>query len=95
MNKNNIEISTLSVELRVIQINNKQMTLSVFKQLPEFSCGYPSEANIWGYVKYKIGRNGASKWLVFSMDGVLYRSDMYGMVQTGTLEKLKQIFIAV
>lgn len=48
------QISTLMAEIRILKIGNKQMTISVFKQLYESSC-YDEKYNIlfpiWGKVK--------------------------------------------
>lgn len=49
-------ISTASVELRTITINNKQMTLAVFRQLPEEQLLSPKTGELrgvaWGPVNY-------------------------------------------
>jgi hypothetical protein len=50
------QISTLRVDIRIIQIGNKQMTINVFKQLYEKKC-WDNKFNIiypiWGKVYYK------------------------------------------
>ena len=64
-------ISTLSVNLKVIQINNKQMTFGVFRQLYE-GVIYDSENNLmhelWGKVNYKD-----ETWIVYQVGDVLMK----------------------
>jgi hypothetical protein len=48
-------ISTLSVELKAIHLNSKQMTLSVFRQIQEENCfdeGFNLQGELWGTVNY-------------------------------------------
>jgi hypothetical protein len=48
-------VSTLSVEIKAIHINNRQLTLSIFKQIPEESildANYEIKGVVWGRVNY-------------------------------------------
>lgn len=64
-------VSTLCVELKVIQIGNKQFTAAVFNQLYKGRC-YDDSYNIthliWGKVNYKD-----EEWIVFQIDSGLRR----------------------
>jgi hypothetical protein len=70
-----ITISTATVDIQVMRIGTKQMTLAVFRQLPEmdiFDQWGDLLAPPWGWVNYD--RDGHSaKPFVFSYEGVLYR----------------------
>jgi hypothetical protein len=71
-------ISTATVDIQVMRIGTKQMTLAVFRQLPYRNIFHKSGnlvAPPWGWVNYD--RNGSpSKPFVFSYEGVLYRCDV-------------------
>jgi len=63
-------IQTASIEIKALTLNNKQMTLAVFRQLPEQEV---EETDVhWGLVRYTIGEKDL--WLVFSREGKLYRA---------------------
>lgn len=76
----NAGINTVSVTIRALHVNNKQMTLAVFRQLPKRNPYVPEEGwihpdyNVWGWVNYQ-GRHA-----VFTdseeNDGVLYKWDI-------------------
>ena len=66
----NASLDTLSVTIQALHVNGKQMTLAVFRQLPQKR--EDSESSIWGVVNYII-KNEGDIWLVFSNNGVLYR----------------------
>jgi len=72
-----VEIQSMTVSIQVMAVNNKQMTLSVFRQLPEKKCfdeqGY-AVGNWWGSVNYLFGDYKNGFWIVFELDGVLYRN---------------------
>ena len=72
-----VEIKSMTVGIQVMAVNNKQMTLAVFKQLPEKKCfdeqGY-SVGNWWGSVNYPFGDYKNGFWIVFELDGVLYKN---------------------
>ncbi len=63
-------LSTMAVTINALHVNGKQMTLSVFRQLPIAQEDEHSE--IWGVVKYKIKHEGEI-WIVFSKAGILMR----------------------
>jgi hypothetical protein len=71
-------ISTATVDIQVMRIGTKQMTLAVFRQLPYRNIFHRSGKLVappWGWVNYD--RNGSrSKPFVFSYEGVLYRCDV-------------------
>ena len=69
-----ITISTATVDIQVMRIGAKQMTLAVFRQLPEmdiFTRHGMLLAPPWGWINYD--REGRKKPFVFSYEGVLYR----------------------
>lgn len=80
MEKNRIatvdtSLTTMQVTIHVISVNNKKMTLAVFRQLPNknfFDENLNIIGNIWGFVKYKIGAH--YRWVVFDREGLLFRS---------------------
>ena len=70
-------LDTMSVTIKALHVNGKQMTLAVFRQLPMI-CPYndngkPIEADFWGLVRYQIKEDGDT-WIVLSTNGILYRS---------------------
>ena len=68
-------LNTVSVELKIIQVNKKQMTLAVFRQLPE---GHEEfDSSLWGLVRYNVKGGLTGTWLVFSKDGILYRRNVH------------------
>lgn len=75
-----VAVETVTVEIRAMTLNGKQMTLSVFRQLPksdETELEEIGEAEVvdgqpWGIVRYAIKDEG-DIWLVFSRAGKLYR----------------------
>jgi hypothetical protein len=73
-----IVISTATVDIQVIRIGTKQMTLAVFRQLPHKTIYRKSGALLappWGWVNYD--REGGGTPFVFSYEGVLYRYDAW------------------
>lgn len=73
-----VSISTVTVDIQVIRIGAKQMTLAVFRQLPYKSiideCGNLLELP-WGWVNYDRDRDQSTPF-VFSHHATLYRSDV-------------------
>lgn len=63
-------LSTMAVTINALHVNGKQMTLSVFRQLPIAQEDEHSE--LWGVVRYKIKHEG-EVWIVFSKNGILMR----------------------
>lgn len=74
-------LDTLSVTIQALHVNGKQMTLSVFRQLPETEAidedsGLLFEdAEYWGTVNYDFKKNG-KLWVVLSKEGKLYRAEL-------------------
>lgn len=71
-------IKTATVSINVLQVDKKQMTLAVFRQLPvrrlfnRETGGLNDGVDCWGIVRYGIG--DISKWVVFSFSGKLFRA---------------------
>lgn len=72
-------LATLAVTIQALHVNAKQMTLAVFRQLPQ-ARAYKDDGTLaegfeyWGLVRYEIKDQG-SLWLVAGRDGALYRCD--------------------
>lgn len=77
-------LKTLSVTVQALTVSGKQMTLSVFRQLPvadvfvrygrvENGNRLNQDFELWGKVNYQIKDQGNS-WVVASNGGVLYRA---------------------
>lgn len=72
-----ITISTATVDIQVMRIGTKQMTLAVFRQLPFeniFDGWGLLRARPWGWVSYDY--DGSAKPFVFSYQGILYRCNV-------------------
>jgi hypothetical protein len=71
-------LKTLSVTIQSLSVNSKQMTLAVFRQLPELTI-HTDEGKLldgitlWGCVRYAI-KDSASFWIVCQKDDILYRA---------------------
>lgn len=89
LTKQHTTIHKVSVDIQVIRIEKKQLTLSVFRQLPERVFWYHGlvhgEGNEsywyrlgipWGFVRYiwKDSPPWATRYLVWEDSGILYRS---------------------
>ena len=74
----NVTISTATVDIQVMRIGSKQMTLAVFRQLQRKDifdeCG-KLLAPPWGWMNYERSSDKI-KPFVFSYQDVLYRSDV-------------------
>ena len=69
-----VRVSTVTVEIQVIRIGTKQMTLAVFRQLPSkniFGIDGNLRAAPWGWVNYET--QWGCKQFVYSYEGGLYR----------------------
>ena len=66
----NASLDTMVVTIKTLHVSGKQMTLAVFRQLPNSREREDSE--LWGVVRYAIKGEG-DLWLVFSHDGTLRR----------------------
>lgn len=72
-----VAITTATVEIQVIRIGAKQMTLAVFRQLPHkdiFDDWGSLLADPWGWINYDW--NGPQQPFIYSYDGVLYRCNV-------------------
>lgn len=66
------EINTLSVTIRALHIDKKQMTLAVFRQIPELDPERFKEADHWGVVAYGTSY-GCDYWSVCTLGGRLFK----------------------
>jgi hypothetical protein len=85
-----IVISTATVDIQVIRIGTKQMTLAVFRQLPYKTIYRKSGALLappWGWVNYDT-ENGTP--FVFSFEGILYRHDVRLYIESHLIVKPEQ-----
>ena len=91
-----VSIKTLTVSIKAVTVNNKQMTLAVFRQLPEIP---PHKDDVvWGYVEDPTyGTYG-----LFERGGVLCRrhraqftGDVFGEWFQDRMKERGQLFIAV
>lgn len=76
LTKSDARITTATVEIQVMRIGSKQMTLAVFRQLPYkdiFNTDGNLRARPWGWVNY---HHEDSRPFVFEYLGALYRSDV-------------------
>jgi len=70
---NNASLNTVQITIQALCVSGKQMTLSVFRQLP---ISDPAEESaLWGTVRYKIKDEG-DVWLVHSFGDILYRFEL-------------------
>jgi len=70
-------LQTLQVEIKALTVKGKQMTLAVFRQLPQtqaygVDAAMRQGASYWGRVNYKI-KDEDDAWFVMEMDDILYR----------------------
>ena len=88
-------LETMTVTIQALHVSGKQMTLSVFRQLPEL-IERVTDYKLWGYVRCVAPSSQAhspiyrSLWLIVSAQGMLYR-----MRITAEPENLPQLFISV
>jgi len=75
--KNEAQLATLSIDIQAIRVNGKRMSLAAFKQLKVGSYFDEKKPNckIWGMVKYKLSKDDDGEWVVYSLDGTLYRRE--------------------
>ena len=66
----NASLDTMAVTIKTLHVSGKQMTLAVFRQLP--NAREREDSELWGVVRYTIKDEG-DLWLVFSHDGTLRR----------------------
>ncbi len=73
MKSQQLSVQTLSVEIRVLSINQKKMTLSVFNQIreePLFDKDFNKRGQTFGYVN----RDGF--WIIWNREGELRKTKM-------------------
>jgi len=71
MAKENVNISTVPVTIRVIEVGNKKMTISVFNQIPEKDFSYESDKDgFLGWVSYKD-----EKFIIFTRNNILLKHE--------------------
>ena len=73
--KNEAQLATLSIDIQAIRVNGKRMSLAAFKQLKlgDYFDELKPKCKRWGMVKYKLDKDDRGNWLVYSLDGTLYR----------------------
>ena len=79
MKKLDLEISTLSVEIKVLTLSGKRFTKSVFNQLPErqiFGDEGRLSAEDIVLIGYVVPESDKTKWVLWKSAGVLYKSAM-------------------
>ena len=83
INSSEATLKTLSVTISTLSVNERQMTLSVFRQLPVIKVidRGKIQGQSWGIVRYKIKDEG-DVWVVVEKDGVLHRSLVPGHIDT-------------
>jgi hypothetical protein len=97
-------VRSVTVDVEVLRIGARQMTLSVFKQLMVLSPFVDNDmrdqlkgnGELWGWVNYlvKHGNSERSWWLVWSgYGGKLFRCPLPSM-ELAAKWKLNQLFIA-
>lgn len=79
INIEDVSLKTMSVEIRAITVNNKQMTMGVFRQIPYNDIlDYKTmelRGKPWGVVEYYWGdHNKADIHILWQAGNVLYRS---------------------
>lgn len=93
----NLSVAAARVEIKILQVSGKQMTLSVFKQLPEKKqlerLTKEQLAKIWGMVRYAL--NGVDAWLLLLDEGKLWRIPVRERDIEYCAEHFVQLFIAV
>lgn len=73
MEKVQTNISTIPVTIKVIEVGNKKMTISVFNQIPQSDFFYSIHKDTFlGWVKYKD-----EQFLLFTKDGILLKDLVY------------------
>lgn len=96
-------VQTVSVRIQALMVNNKQMTIAVFRQLPIEQLFDEhlqiSPLRFWGRVLYPL--DGINAWIVGETDdGALIRcpinsGDMQRSEEKDLVTALPQLFIAV
>ena len=85
---NGVTISSVSVTIKALKVNNRQMTQAVFNQLPKMETlvemrdadtellkGYKLRGNLWGWVNYcPKDSDPELRQVVLEADGKLYRT---------------------
>ncbi len=88
MNKEvNLSISTLKVEIKVLVLDGKRFTKSVFDQLQKFPM-WDWQAREFDFGEFTpIGFCDISKerWVLFASDGVLYKGRLYEIERAGPI----------
>lgn len=81
-----VKLKTFSVEIKALSITGKQMTLSVFRQLPReniFDENYSLRGIPWGTVNYYWKGNEGDIHIVWQRDNVLYRDVLFSADEIG------------
>jgi hypothetical protein len=97
-----VSITTATVDIAVIRVGAKQMTQSVFRQLPgEWAHHIDKKATPWGLVNYQFSKRSPTQWWVVELEGELWRvpsdsghNDRWLVDKAKELGTLRQLFIA-
>jgi len=77
--KSHAILHTASIDVKVLRIDKRQMTMGVFRQLPEspvVDTGFCLNGQMWGIVRYtwKETPQWATAYVVWEHEGTLYKS---------------------
>ncbi len=86
----NARFETVTVTVQTVRIGAKQMTISVFRQLPTLPERHFNAAEKWGYVRYDIDGFGA--WFVVVHDQKLFR---YGVDTSSDAACVRRVLLGV
>lgn len=88
-------LDMLSVTIRALHVNGKQMTLAVFRQLPTIAIynkdGSLAPIEFWGIVRYAIKDQG-DIWVVCAHQNRLYRGDLWSF-ENNSVNRINDILI--
>lgn len=73
MKKKSIQISTIPVTIKIIQVGGKKLTVSVFNQIPIDDTFYTKMSNEERLVSFIGWVERDSKYILYSLDGILLR----------------------
>ncbi|MDP1814009.1 MAG: hypothetical protein Q8K92_06130 [Leadbetterella sp.] len=77
MAKEDITISTVPVSIRVVEVGNKKMTISVFNQIPVNGFLYSEQKNGFiGWISYK-----GTKYILYILDSILLKDKVHSIKQ--------------
>jgi hypothetical protein len=73
MAKEDITISTVPVSIKVVEVGNKKMTISVFNQIPKKLFFYDNHKDGFiGWVRYK-----ETKYILYVLDNIILKDEVH------------------